>query len=136
MSGAEIAIATATGLLAGAFAGAMGVGGGVIMVPVLVELLDQTQHTAQGTSLAVIVATAIIGTVASHRAGLLDRRIAAFAAIGGMVGAIGGSLLALEVVGEDALRRAFGVAVILVAVRTAGSALWPRRGAGGAVTEP
>ncbi|MFP5225817.1 MAG: TSUP family transporter [Actinomycetota bacterium] len=117
MSGPEILIALSTGLLAGAFAGAMGVGGGVIMVPVLVELLDAGQHTAQGTSLAVIIVTAIVGTIASNRAGLLDIRIAAWVAIGGIAGGVAGSTLALTTLDEQTLRRIFGVVVLATAAR-------------------
>ena len=43
------------GVLAGILSGLVGVGGGVIMVPLLVLLLGFNQHQAQGTSLAVLV---------------------------------------------------------------------------------
>jgi uncharacterized protein len=128
MNGFEIVIALATGLAAGAFAGAMGVGGGVIMVPILVELLDATQHTAQGTSLAVIIVTAVVGTVSSRRAGLLDMRIAAWVAIGGIAGGVAGSALALTTIDEQTLRRMFGVVVIATAIRVFGSVFMTGRG--------
>lgn len=116
-------IAVATGFVAGAFAGAMGVGGGVIMVPVLAEVLGAGQHLAQGTSLAVIVVTAIVGSVSSRRAGLLDLRVAGWVAIGGIFGAVAGSLLALTVFNEETLRRGFGLIVLLTAARMIASSL-------------
>ena len=42
------------GILSGFLSGMMGVGGGVIMVPLMVFLLGFSQHEAQGTSLAVL----------------------------------------------------------------------------------
>lgn len=123
MSGADIALALVTGLAAGAFAGAMGVGGGVIMVPVLVELLGASQRRAQGTSLAVIIVTAIVGSVVSRRAGLLDLRTAAWVAVGGLGGALAGSLAATTAIDENLLRRGFGVIVLLTAARIIVSSL-------------
>lgn len=117
MSGFDIAILVVCGVLAGGFAGAMGIGGGVIMVPVLTELVGIGQRAAQGTSLAVIVVTSIAATVAAHRRGLLDPVVAAHAAIGSGIGAIGGALLATQVIDEVVLRRIFGVLVLATAAR-------------------
>ena len=43
------------GLVAGAFSGVVGLGGGVVIVPALVFLFGMTQHQAQGTTLAMLV---------------------------------------------------------------------------------
>jgi uncharacterized membrane protein YfcA len=43
------------GLVAGYFSGLIGIGGGVIIVPALVLLFGFTEHTAQGTTLALLV---------------------------------------------------------------------------------
>lgn len=110
-------MAVAVGLAAGAFAGLMGVGGGILMVPALVILLDQSQHVAQGTSLVVIVATAAAGTLANARRGFVERRSAALLAAGGVAGSVFGALLALRVLDETVLRRIFGAFVIVVALR-------------------
>ena len=117
MSPLEIFLLVATGLAAGGFAGAMGVGGGVIMVPVLTELIGAGQRLAQGTSLGVIVATAIVATVSAHRRGLLDVGLAARVAIGSAAGALIGAVLATQIVDETTLRRGFGVLVLLSAAR-------------------
>ena len=55
------------GAFAGLAAGMLGVGGGVIMIPGMVLLLDVEQHTAQGVSLAVISLMALAGTVTHYR---------------------------------------------------------------------
>ena len=49
-----------------------GVGGGVIMVPYMVTFLDKTQHVAEGTSLMVIVPTAIAGVIAHNKRGYVS----------------------------------------------------------------
>ncbi len=51
------------GLLTGLLASTLGIGGGIIFVPSLVVFFSFEQHIAQGTSLAVIVPTAIVGTL-------------------------------------------------------------------------
>ena len=51
----EIVILSIIGILAGIVAGALGVGGGIVIVPALVFILGFTQHQAQGTSLAVLL---------------------------------------------------------------------------------
>ncbi|MFA5323980.1 MAG: TSUP family transporter, partial [Smithella sp.] len=49
------------GLTAGAFGGILGIGGGLIMIPLMVEVLKLTQHKAHGTSLVALVFTGIGG---------------------------------------------------------------------------
>ena len=117
MTVVDLAIAIGVGLAAGAFAGLLGVGGGIVMVPALVLLLEQEQHVAQGTSLLVIIATAAAGTVANARRGLLDVRLATLIGAGGVAGAVVGALLATELLDAATLRRIFGVVVLLIAAR-------------------
>jgi uncharacterized membrane protein YfcA len=60
------------GLIAGSFGGLMGVGGGVIMVPLMTELLKFRQQEAHGTSLIAVVFTGVVGTVVYHLHGSVD----------------------------------------------------------------
>jgi len=53
-----------TGTGAGLFSGLFGVGGGLVMVPLLVLWLDYDERTATGTSLAAIVVIAAMATIA------------------------------------------------------------------------
>src|SRR3546814_11294560 len=69
-----------TGVVAGLLAGLLGVGGGIVIVPVLFQmfaLIDVPEtirmHLAVGTSLTTIVATAAISTRAHHRRGETGR---------------------------------------------------------------
>ena len=58
------------GLLAGMFSGFMGVGGGVVMIPLMILLLGYDQHQAQGMSLAVLaVPVTFIAACPRHRSG-------------------------------------------------------------------
>ena len=106
-------ILVAVGLVAGGLAGLLGVGGGIIMVPALILVLAEPQAIAKGTSLAVIVPTALAGTISNLRAGLADLRIAAVVGIAGILAAFGASLLALEL---DPLLSALLFAALLVAM--------------------
>lgn len=116
MSVADLSIAIALGLTAGTLAGLLGVGGGFLMVPGMVVLLGETQHVAQGTSLMVIIPTAIVGTITSARVRKLPWRLIGLVGLGGALGAGLGVFIALNV-SEGALRRMFGILLLFVAVR-------------------
>jgi len=103
----------AVGLLAGGLAGLLGVGGGIVMVPALVLVLAEPQVIAKGTSLAVIVPTALAGTVSNLRAGLTDLRTAGVAGLAGIAAAYGASILAVEL---DPVLSAVLFALLLVAM--------------------
>jgi uncharacterized membrane protein YfcA len=106
----------AAGALAGLLAATLGVGGGIVFVPALAAFFSMNQHVAQGTSLAAMVPTTIVATVAHSRAGRIDWKPAAAVGIGGVVGGWLGAGLAL---GLDPLllRRLFAGLLIVVAVR-------------------
>ncbi len=55
------------GFIAGIFGGLVGLGGGVVMIPLMVGILKMGQHKAHGTSLVALVFTGISSTVASTR---------------------------------------------------------------------
>ena len=78
------------GLLTGTLAGLLGIGGGVIMVPAMVVLLGMVPVVAKGTSVAVIVPTAIMGTIRNRKKSNADIRVATvvggFGAISAIVG--------------------------------------------------
>ena len=78
------------GLLTGTLAGLLGIGGGVIMVPAMVVLMGMVPVVAKGTSVAVIVPTAIMGTIRNRKKANVDIRVAAvvggFGALSAVVG--------------------------------------------------
>lgn len=108
----DIVISLFLGFCAGLLAGLLGVGGGSILVPGMVYLLETTQHVANGTSLAVILASAFIGGVTYYRKGMVDRNMALLLGIGATAGSIAGASI-MAVLPGDVLRRVFGAFIIL-----------------------
>ena len=116
MTFAFVAVTVAAGLGVGILAALFGVGGGLLMVPYIVFFLERTQHVAEGTSLAVIVPTAIVGVISHSRRGYVSWKTALLLATGGVFGAVVGARVALETPGE-LLEALFGVFVICVGIR-------------------
>ncbi|MGB9357411.1 MAG: sulfite exporter TauE/SafE family protein [Acidimicrobiia bacterium] len=114
----EIAGLVVLGLAAGVVAAALGLGGGIVFVPVLVVIFGFDQHVAQGTSLAVILPTAIMATLAHSRMGNVRWRLAIPIGLAGIAGAVVGAQAALQL-DADLLRRLFGIFLIVLAVRMA-----------------
>ena len=110
----------AVGFVAGAAGGALGIGGGIVLVPALTIAFGVPQTIAQGTSLATIVPTSVSGAIAQDREGNVIRRAAAWMAVVGVLAAVAGALLALALPTE-LLQRLFGGFLVVSAWR-----LWPR----------
>jgi len=107
-----------TGLIAGFLGGMVGVGGGIIMVPMMVFVIGMSQKTAQGTSLAVMMIPLSIGVAAYnyYKAGEINIKyaliIAGFFAIGGYFG----SKLSLRI-DQDIIKKIFAVIMVVVAIK-------------------
>jgi len=112
----EILALLAIGLTAGLLAGLLGIGGGVVMVPAMVLIVGLDQHVAQGTSLLVIIPAAAFGSFTHYRHGRLAIRDAAALAVGGVLGAVLGSVTALSL-DDQLLRKLFAILILAVAVR-------------------
>jgi uncharacterized membrane protein YfcA len=83
----------ALGLVTGILAGLLGVGGGIVMVPAMILLFDLEPVVAKGTSAAVIIAAALMGTWRNRANDNTDLRAAAVIGVSGIVtAAIGGTL--------------------------------------------
>ncbi len=97
ITGALAVAYVACGLATGLLSGTMGVGGGVIMIPVMILLFGFVDPTAKGTSLLVILPTSIIGTLRNRRSGNIDPNTALAVGASGVasafVGALGASAL-------------------------------------------
>jgi len=81
------------GLAAGFFSALFGVGGGVVIVPLLVLGLRFPQRSATGTSLAAILVVALAGAVAYGVRGEVHWGHAALVGLPAALGAIGGATL-------------------------------------------
>jgi uncharacterized membrane protein YfcA len=81
------------GLLSGILAGLLGVGGGVVMIPPMILLLGMSPVMAKGTSLAVIVPTALMGTWRNRTKKNADLWVAAVVGGAGILSAVAGGWL-------------------------------------------
>jgi uncharacterized protein len=105
----------AIGLVGGLFSGLLGVGGGIVMVPLLVMWASYTQQLAHAVSLAAIVPISIAGVTTYGVSGSIDVPVALALSAGAVLGAqVGARLLARS--GERALKLAFGVLLLAVAI--------------------
>ena len=111
----------ATGLAAGVLAGLLGVGGGIVIVPVLYSVLsalgvDETvrTHVAVATSLATIIPTSIASARAHARKGAVDWSLARALGPWNFIGAAFGAVVAVSIDGQN-LGRVFGIAALIVA---------------------
>jgi len=106
---------TITGAIAGLQAGLTGVGGGVFLVPLMVGLLKLPQYQAHGTSLAAIVAVAVVGAITyavlGHIPGSLGWAAIAAMAAGAIIGVIAGARLMMKVPARQ-LRWLFSVFIM------------------------
>ncbi len=113
------------GGLAGMLAGLLGIGGGVIIVPVLALVFshqgvntDVIMHVAIGTSLGTIVITSLSSIHAHQRRGGIDWRVFRVITPGIIVGGMVGAVIAKQL-GGDTLRLIFAVFMLLVAAQMA-----------------
>ena len=109
-------VALLAGFGAGLAGGLFGVGGGIVMVPVLTAFFGLTQHQAHGTSLAAVAATALAGIVVYGLSGHVAWLPAALMAVSGAWTARLGARLAART-GRERLTLAFAVFILAVGVR-------------------
>ena len=83
----------AIGLLAGLFSALFGVGGGIVVVPLLILLAAYTERPAMGTSLAAILLIALVGSVTYALHGEVKPGAATIVGIPGAIGAVAGASL-------------------------------------------
>ena len=109
-------MAALAGFGAGLAGGLFGVGGGIVMVPVLTAFFGLTQHQAHGTSLAAVAATALAGIVVYGLSGHVAWLPAALMAVSGALTARLGARLAHRTRREQ-LTLAFAVSILAVGLR-------------------
>ncbi len=81
------------GTLGGFLGGLLGVGGGVVILPLLIFMLGVPTDLAIGINITSVIFTAISGTIAHLKMKNVRPRIAAYVLLGGIAGAVTGSLL-------------------------------------------
>jgi uncharacterized membrane protein YfcA len=106
------------GIAAGFFGGLFGVGGGIIVVPLLIALAGFTSKEATATSLAAIGYTALFGALVFGLLGHVVWRDAVLVGLPAMVGAVAGIALQARV-STRGLTYLFALFLVAVAVRLA-----------------
>jgi uncharacterized membrane protein YfcA len=115
----EILIGLGTGLVVG-ITGASGV---LLVVPLLTIIMGVTMHTAVGTSLFVDVITPLFVAYSYYRRGNVNLKAALWLAIGAIIGAQAGALLANLVVSSDLMNTGFIIFLFAMAV-----SMWVKSG--------
>jgi uncharacterized protein len=130
--GASTVVAALIGFASGIASGAFGIGGALLSTPGIRWALDVEPLIAVGTTLPVIIPTAITGVIAYIRAGFVEIRSAAtMAAAGGCFAILGA--FATELIAGEALLVATAVLLFILSVRMLPK---PERGEPMAVIEP
>ena len=130
----EIA-AIVVGLAAGAAAGMLGIGGGILFVPALAIFLDQTQIEAEATSLLAIVPVAAVGAWRQLRYENVRLADGLWIGVLSPLGVLAGTVIA-NALSQRALEIAFGLFMLLVAYQLTRRALRSPRQSGGGPRAP
>lgn len=105
------------GVLAGTLGGLVGIGGGIIIVPLLVFMFKFTQHQAQGTTLALMIPPiGLLAAAAYYKQGYVDIKAAALIAVGFFVGGLLGSKIAIGLP-NAILEKIFGVTLLVIGLK-------------------
>jgi uncharacterized membrane protein YfcA len=116
MTGRQRSLAFLAGLGAGIAGGLFGVGGGLVLIPILTGFFHLSQHKAHGTSLAVIGATALVSVFVYAAHGNVAWWTAGFVALASIFTARIGARLATRLAAHR-LAKAFAIFLFLVAIR-------------------
>jgi len=107
-------ILLAVGLAAGFLSGMVGIGGGIIIVPVLVYFLGFTQHQAQGTTLFMfLLPIGILGVMNYHKQGYVDYKTALIICSTFVFGSYFGSKVAISL-DQKTVKQIFGAIIIIL----------------------
>ncbi len=108
-----LAVGVAGGLIGGVF----GVGGGIIVVPVLVMFMGFSQHLAQGTMLATLLLPSFVFAVWTYyKAGHIHWPAAILVSLGMMIGSVLGARYA-QTVPAPILKKMFGLLMIVSGIK-------------------
>lgn len=112
----DIGTAIALGLAAGVLGGMLGIGGGTIVIPGVVLLLEAEQHMAQGISLAAMSLTALVGAFIHYRQGNVKSRMVLLIAPSAIAFTYIGAWAA-GIVTAEWLSRVFAIALLIIGLR-------------------
>ncbi|GIV28967.1 MAG: UPF0721 transmembrane protein [Bacteroidia bacterium] len=105
------------GALAGTVSAFLGIGGGLVIIPLLILLLNYSQKTAQGTSLALMLPPiGILAVINYYKSGNVNILHALIMSIGFLIASYFASSLAVKL-DDTYLKKIFAVFLILYAVK-------------------
>lgn len=117
MSIGTIVVLLAVGLAAGLLSGLVGIGGGIVIVPVLIYFLGFTQHQAQGTVLGMfLLPIGILGVYQYYKGGNVNIETALVVASTFVIGSYFGSKLAISL-DQQTLKKVFGAILLLLSLK-------------------
>ena len=126
LSGWTIVALVALGLVVGVASGLFGIGGGLVMVPVFIALFGMSDLVAKGTSLAVMIPTAVSGTITNFRGGIVDLRAGLIAGIAATIASFGGVWIA-HLLSPEWATWLFAALVVIAAIQLAVRAVRAQR---------
>ena len=118
----------ALGLVTGVLAGLLGVGGGIIVVPALIFLFGTSDLVAKGTSLLMMIPTAISGTIGNIRRHNIDLVAAGIVGLAAITTTALGAWIAVRV-DPQVGNILFAAFLVFIAVQMAMKAIRGRKGA-------
>lgn len=105
------------GLIAGVASGFFGIGGGIILIPIMVLIFGLTQHQAQGTTLALMVPPiGLLAALKYYHDGNVNLRMALFICAGFIVGGYIGAVFASKIP-ATLLKRIFGYLLFFASLK-------------------
>jgi hypothetical protein len=117
MSTYQISILLFIGICAGFLSGMVGIGGGIVIVPMLVYFLGFDQHTAQGTTLFMFLfPIGILGVMNYYNKGNVDMKTAAVICTTFIVGSYFGSKLSLSI-DKTTITKVFGFIFLIISLK-------------------
>jgi len=112
----DLLLILAMGLSTGILSGILGVGGGVVLIPMLVLLLGIEQHLAQGISILFIIPTALSGLWHLYKQKLVAVNVSLLVAAGSITGILFSANF-VQYIPAAELRKLFGAFIIYTGFR-------------------
>jgi uncharacterized membrane protein YfcA len=105
------------GIVAGFLSGLVGIGGGIVIVPVLVYFFSMSQKSAQGTVLFMfLLPIGVLGVYNYYKAGHVDFKLAAIMAITFILGSYFGSKTAIAL-DTKIVKQIFGLSIVIIGIK-------------------
>ena len=102
------------GIISGVFSG-IGMGGGTILIFLLNTFAGLEQHISQATNLIYFVPTAVSAIIVNYRDKNIDTKLAIFISICGIIGAVIGAMISINM-DVNRLRKIFGIFLVIIAI--------------------